>query len=428
MSQRTLTARLAIVKPDMLLVGLDLSRDSNVAVVLTATAQRVAHFKFPNTRDGYDFLYRQLERLCAQHQHPRALIGMEPTNHYWKWLAADLEAHHPELPYRLVNAYTVRKHREGEQLERAKDDARDAFQIAELLRTGKFTETQLLHGKYAQLRQQATLYQRLRRAAAQAQTLLVTAVDLAFPELRQVFRDLCGETAQALLQTAASASAIRQFELDDFLTQVRAHAAGHRLGVSKLQRVHALAQTSVGQGDADSAQLTIQIYSEQLAQCHAHLTRVTDALVALFLTLPEAPCLLSLPRMSALLAALFLAEIGDPQRYQRAAQWVKLAGVQPVANTSGRQTHSRTPMSHKGRGRLRELLFWFVLRWVHCDPYFKAEYARLQTRSEHALTKMEALGALMNKALHIIWALLRDRALYSPRQSVPTVITPVTAV
>jgi len=44
-----------------------------------------------------------------------------------------------------VNAYTVKKHREGDQLDRSKDDRRDAGQIAELSRNGKTCPGYLTH-------------------------------------------------------------------------------------------------------------------------------------------------------------------------------------------------------------------------------------------------------------------------------------------
>ncbi len=424
MSPRTLTGKEALVKPEMLLIGLDLGRDHNVAVVLRATAQHLGRFRFPHTREGYDFLYRQIAQLREQYPDAGVLLGMEPTNHYWKWLAADVEARHPEYSYRLVNAYTVRKHREGEQLERAKDDVRDALQIAELLRTGKSMETQLLHGSYAQLRQYATLYQRLRRDAAQTQNLLRAAVELSFPELAQVFKDLEGATVAAMLQAGVCASQIRQQSVDEFIAAVRQHYGGQRLGTRKLGQVHELARRPVGLSEPEAAlHMSIQVYAARLQFQRQQLAEVSTALAALFQTLPEAAALLSLPCMSALAAALLLAELGDPRRYSCAAQWVKLAGVQPVANSSGRRTRSRTPMSHKGRSRLREQLYWRVLVWVQHDPYFRGEYLRLQQRAEHPLTKMEAVGALMNKALHIIWALLRDHSVYDPQRPLQRRVT-----
>lgn len=157
---RTLAKKLAQIKSGTLFVSVDLGLDRNVAVIINGSAQRLAQFAFPHDQDGYAYFRRRLARERKRHQAPAVLVGMEPTNYFWKLLATELEKH--QLDYRLVNPYTVKKHREGDQLDRSKDDVRDAFVIADLLRTGKFTETQLLHGPYAELRQYAALYDRLR--------------------------------------------------------------------------------------------------------------------------------------------------------------------------------------------------------------------------------------------------------------------------
>ena len=155
MSNSTLSKKLASVKPGTLYIGVDLALDRNVAVVLGERAERLDRFGFPNNQDGYDYFHRRLETLRERQQAPAVLVGMEPTNYFWKLLATYLEQQ--QIGYRLVNPYTVKKHREGDQLDRSKDDSRDAFTIGDLLRTGKFTETQLLHGQYAELRQHSTV-------------------------------------------------------------------------------------------------------------------------------------------------------------------------------------------------------------------------------------------------------------------------------
>ena len=63
---------------------------------------------------------------------------MEPTNYFWKLLASYLSEH--ALAYRLIKPYTVRKHREGNQIDRSKDDYRDAFTIADILRSGHYRD------------------------------------------------------------------------------------------------------------------------------------------------------------------------------------------------------------------------------------------------------------------------------------------------
>ena len=71
-------------------------------------------------------------------------------------------------------------------------------------------------------------------------------------------------------------------------------------------------------------------------------------------------------------------------------------------------------MSHQGRPRLRTLLYFACLRMVQYDPRFAQLYAELQRRKDNPLTKMQALGVLMNKLLHIWWALIHNQIFYNP--------------
>ena len=196
-----LSRKLAQVKPGTLHVGVDLALDRNVALVMDERARTLDRFSFSNDRMGYDYFHRRLEQLCQHHQAPEVLIAMEPTNYFWKLLAAELEQ--KARPYWLVNAYTVKKHREGDQLDRSKDDPRDAFTIADLSRTGKYTETQLQRGRYAELRQYVVLYDRLQGQVRREKGCLSNVVGQYFPELTQVFKRLSGKTVEALLRSQA---------------------------------------------------------------------------------------------------------------------------------------------------------------------------------------------------------------------------------
>jgi len=413
MSNSTLSKKLASVKPGTLYVGVDLALDHNVAVVLSERAERLARFGFPNDRGGYDYFYRRLEAVQGRQQAPAVLVGMEPTNYFWKLLAADLELH--RVGYRLVNPYTVKKHREGDQLDRSKDDYRDAFTISDLLRTGKFTETRLLHGQYAELRQYSTLYERLRRDTGRQKTLIRNTAGQLFPELPREFKDFTGATTLAMLNNHAAATMIQSMSEDAFIAGVRADFQGKRLQVSKLRRAHALVANSVGLKDGVQAlQLALHMHIEALETLQRQLDEASIAFVDTFLALPEAPYLLSVHGLGVITAATILSEIGDPKHYSNGRQLIKLAGTQPVLNTSGRKTRSRTPMSHKGRPRLRTALFFAVMRLVQVDDAFAREYLQLQTREENPLIKMQALGVLMNKLLRILWALMRNRTFYNP--------------
>jgi transposase len=413
MSNRTLSKKLASVKPGTVFVGIDLALDRNVAVVLTERAEQLSRFGFPNERDGYDYFYRRLDTIREQQQAPAVLVGMEPTNYFWKLLAADMEQHRPDYGYRLVNPYTVKKNREGDQLDRSKDDNRDAFTIGDLLRTGKYTETRLLHGAYAELRQYVTLYTRLQRDVQRQRTLIRNISGQLFPELPRVFKNLTGNTALAMLRHHAAAVEVRKVSQETFIAAVRIDSQGQRMQVAKLRRAHVQAKCSVGlTHGVEALQLALQLHIEALEALRQQLEAARTALVDTFLALPESEYLLSVPGLGIISAATILSEIGDPSHYTSARQLIKLAGTQPVSNTSGRKTRSQTPMSHKGRSRLRTVLYFAVMRLVRVDEAFAREYQRLQTRERNPLTKMQALGVLMNKLLRILWSLMRNRTFY----------------
>lgn len=413
MSNRTLTKKLARVKPGTLFVGVDLGLDRNVAVVLTEQAQQLRRFGFCNDRDGYEFFYRCLDTLQEQQQAVAVLVGMEPTNYIWKLLAADMEEQRPEYAYRLVNPYTVKKHREGDQLDRSKDDNRDAFTIGDLTRTGKYTATRRLRGAYAELREYVTLYGRLGRNMRRQKNHLSNIVGQLFPELRGVFKDLSGKTALAMLCHHAAAVEVRKLSPEAFIAGVRADFHGQRLEVAKLRQAHTLAQQSVGLTEGAAAlQMALQLHVESVTVLQQQVASVTEALLNTFLGLPESPYLLSVPGLSSITAATILAEIGDPSNYTSARQLIKLAGIQPVANTSGRKTRSQTPMSRQGRPRLRTALFFAVLSLVRVDAAFAQAYQQLQARARNPLTKLQALGVLMNKLVRILWALMRKHTFY----------------
>jgi transposase len=292
MSKSNIARQLAQVQPGTLHAGVDLAVEKNVVVVINEKAERLDHFSFSQDRGGYDYFLRRLEELRQKYQASEVVVVMEPSNYFWKLLAKELEE--KKITYHLVNAYTVKKHREGDQLDRSKDDRRDADQIAELSRNGKYTETRLQKGAYEDLRQYATLYDQSVQAIRREKQVLWGLVGQVFPELSQVFKNLVGETSQALLMTYTSAATIRQLSVEDFIAQVRAAYSGKKLHVSKLRRAHQLAVSSIGVTEGlEAIQLAIQVHLAELQTFQKQLKRVTIAMTTCLATLPETPYLLS---------------------------------------------------------------------------------------------------------------------------------------
>ncbi|HEX7593888.1 MAG TPA: transposase [Anaerolineae bacterium] len=377
---------LASIPPGTLLAGVDLSLDDLVVVVLNATANRLDRFRSDNHAAGYADFRQRLQRTVEKQGASGVWVGMEPTNYYWKQLGYDLEQH--QIPFWLVNALTVKRHREGDQLDRSKDDWRDAFTIVDLLRQGKFTETRLPHGVYAELQTGYTAYQRLRRDRGRQATLLVNAVRQLFPEFEQVFKDVTGATARAVIGVGLAPHVICTHAENTFVASVCSQFTEQRLSVRQVRRLYALAARSYGSTEATHA-------LRQMAQQHAQMIELLDAqaeqllqaLLTLFETLPEAPYLLSIQGLTAPSALGLVAYTGDLTQYPHGSALIKLAGTQPTPNTSGRKTYSPTPFSHQGRSGLRTVVYFITLRLITQNDALHYHYQRLTTRAEHPLPK-----------------------------------------
>ena len=80
----------------------------------------------------------------------------------------------------------------------------------------------------------------------------------------------------------------------------------------------------------------------------------------------------------------------------------------------GRSRRGQTPFSKQGRSRLRLVLYWATLRLLSQNAAMAYHYRRLQSRTQQPLTKMEAVGACMNKLLWYVWRTGHYREAYDP--------------
>jgi len=406
--------RLKEIRPDTLLVGIDIGKKQHACIVMDLRAKMLARFKFSNSRQGFE---RLLEKVGATRREARAvhlLFGMEPSGHYWRNLAYFLEGQ--GYRFRLVNPFTLKRHREGQDLSRTKNDYRDAAMVAELLRTGKFTLTRLTYGQRAELRRTFILYTRLVDDRARQKTLLRGALDCLFPEFLRVFKDPLGLTARAVLLACPSPHTIREKGLEEFVSLVRQAYKGRRLALGKLRALHEVAKESIGI-PAENGVLALELRAilETIELFDRQIKEVKAQLVEQFLALEESIYLLSIKGIGLTTGAGILAEIGDISTYQSVKSLTKLGGINPSQNDSGAHRGTNTPMTKKGRARLRRIVYQAALCCIAHNPAFQDDYRRLRERKRNPLPKMKAVGAMMNKLLRVVYALLKERRTFEEK-------------
>jgi transposase len=112
----------------------------------------------------------------------------------------------------------------------------------------------------------------------------------------------------------------------------------------------------------------------------------------------------TIPGLSAVGAAVILAQTGDPARYDSPRAWVKHAGLAPMANESGKY-RGRTRSSGRGRPELRTAAWRAMFGAVRCNPVYAARFRYLTTGEANRLSTGQAhaaLAAALLRQLHVV--------------------------
>lgn len=121
--------------------------------------------------------------------------------------------------------------------------------------------------------------------------------------------------------------------------------------------------------------------------------------------------LTSIPGIGEQTAAVLLAEVGRIEDYKNARQLAAYAGLTPCERSSGTSVHGKTRLSCTGNVRLRKALYMPAVVAMRCNPLPKAMSERLLGRGK---VKMQVIGALMRKLVHLAFGILKSQKPFDP--------------
>jgi transposase len=143
--------------------------------------------------------------------------------------------------------------------------------------------------------------------------------------------------------------------------------------------------------------------------------------------------LVSIPGIGTQTAAVLLDEIGRIEDYQSARllgathaegtsarlhpQLAAHAGLTPSERSSGMSVHGKTRLSCTGNSRLRKALYIPAVVSMRHNPLLKAFRERLLDRGK---AKMQAIGAIMRKLVHLAFGILKSQQPFDPNYAIDT--------
>lgn len=188
----------------------------------------------------------------------------------------------------------------------------------------------------------------------------------------------------------------------------------------KIQFDYACAKDSKFIGVAlDALYEVIKIYCNNLINIDEQLDNIKKSTKKLSINIPEVELLKSILGIGDGLAPTIASEIGDISKFKNAKQLVAYCGIDPSVKQSSNFMGCKNKFTKRGSIYIRKALYIVALTSIkHKDNKLtnKVLYEYYEKKIQSKAEK-QAIGAIMNKLVHIIFSVLKNQHEY-------TMITP----
>jgi len=412
---RRITARI--------IVGIDTGKDSHWARITDYRGIDLAKpAKVNNNEDGFESLMEKIKKASTAQNCGQVVIGMEPSGHYWRALGWYLKLH-PICPVLVgVNPYHTKQAKELDDNSPTKSDKKDAQVIAHLIRDGRYFDTYLPEGHYAELRILNTERQRVMKQINRSTNTIIAIMDEYFPEYSKLFDNLVCPTSCAIIRAVPFPGDVLAAGFNTLLKLAR-EASNGKEGQKLAGELTNAAIGSVGvQEGKTSARFRLMQLLDELAFHQKQCDAVEEQLSGVMENLELGEILRSMKGIGLIISASFLGEIGDITRFSNWKQVRKLAGLNLVENSSGKRK-SGTAISKRGRPHLRYILYMAGETCILHNPEMKSLYYHFRRRSKNPLHYYQAVVAVGLKVMRIMFHMLKNNEKYDPAKALGKVRT-----
>ena len=387
----------------MYIVGVDVAKRSHEATVIDSSGNTIRKaFNFKNDARGFQKLLSVLEAVSTNPAD--FIVGMESTSHYWLALYSNLQRR--GYTVHVFNPIQSNALREM-FIRQVKNDERDCFVIAEVIRFGRYTEGGMPPSDIYELREMCRARFFIVDMVSDLKRKVIALLDQVFPEYETLFTDIFGLTSSELLLNCATPEEILAIDTEK-LIEIISVPSRKRFGRQKAEEIQSLAKNSFGiLLNYDTMGILIKQHIEHIRFSEQQITELDERIASLFSKFDT--CITTVPGVGPVLGATIFSEIGDISRFSSAAKLAAFAGIDPTVKRSGEFTGTHNRMSKRGSPYLRRALWQASTVAVHCDPVMKAF---LQKKRDEGKSYMNAIGHVTRKLTNIIFAVLRDNKPY----------------
>jgi transposase len=394
-----------VIKPEVLVVGIDVAKRRHVATIRLPDGIKKRAFSFSNDRSGFDKLVARAESARVSTGLRGIVFAIESSGHYG----------HALMHFLIWGGYQVvginpahtKRAKELEDNSPEKNDSKDSRIISDLAAQGRGRAVMIPRGVYADLRRLGKLRERLSVERTRIMNRYKGLVDLVFPELNIILRDVGSVSIRRLLARYPSAVAVARLEFRKLASWLWRWSMGH-IREEQCHRIHRAANESVGVKEGlDAARLEMRQTLEALKVVEGRISEVEAAQEQALLRVSYAGWLLSIPQTGVVTVATILGETGHLPQYRNADAVIKLAGFNLYTKSSG-AFKGKTRITRRGRPLLRRYLYLAALRLSKPG----SPLAEFHDRLLPSKAKPQIAVAACRKLVRVMVAVVRDGVNY----------------
>ena len=398
-----------------LVVGVDIAQQFHVARAVNFRGIVVGDpLTFENNEDGFTILLQWINELKRTNNLNTTIVGMEPTGHYWinlsKWLFEQ------NIDVVTVNPYHVKRNKENRDNTQSKSDKKDALVIADMVKNGYYSIVRPTSESFEELRVLMSNRDVIVKRLVSSINQLNRWVDVVFPELRQVFKDVKGKGAIATLRLFPTPMELRSMQPQNVVIEWKS-LMKRQPGLKKAQLLIHLAKRSIGTRQAlDAYKFHLQQLLEEYDLATTQLERVEEQVTEVLKQIPYANHLLTIKGISEISLAGILGEAGDLSGFAHGNSLLRHAGLH-LAEASSGKWKGQIVISKRGRSRLRRFLYLATMSLVMNNPEFKAIHT-LNVKVKK-IKKMKSIMKLVGKLARIFVGIAKRNESYCPEKLQP---------
>lgn len=403
-----------------LFVGIDVGSRDNAVYIMLPDGSKHSSFSVQNNLGGAQTLSKRVVAALEASDLSAVVIGMEATSVYGDnlmcFLREDGALGRFERKLHVLNPKQVKKFKDA-YADLPKNDAVDAFIIADNLRFGRITNAVYMDDyRYKALQNltRARFYavQNLTREKQRFMNYLFMKCSGLAQE--KVFSNNYGAAPLAVFEEFETPDDIANMDVEElaaFIAEKGKKRSPRPLEIAKEVQAAARGSYRLPKTVNDSVNQVLSISISSMRAIQTQIKALDKEIERQFENIPNT--LTSVPGIGKVFSAGMIAEIGDINRFDGQASLAKYAGLAWTQHQSGNFEAQHTRLIKSGNRFLKYYLCEAAFALVRCDTEYR-RYYDLKYKEVNKYQHKRALALTARKLVRLVFRLLKDNRLYIP--------------